>query len=70
MEADVRLHLEPFEEDARGPHRKVRGNEAAELWLGHAHRGPRNCTSRSSAMKRWPESIEMTWPVTALAAMR
>src|SRR5438270_10187482 len=70
MKADIGLHLERLENDSRRPHLEISGNEAAKFGLDCAHLGPRNWTSRSRLMKRWPESMVITWPVTAVASTR
>src|SRR5438034_8316675 len=70
VKADVGLNRERFEQDAGRSHLEALGDETRELGFGEAHASPKNCTSRSSARKRCPESITSTWPVTHLPSTK
>src|SRR5690242_10329217 len=69
VESNVRLDLQPFEEDAGGADLQIRRDQTGEdRFRGHSN--SRNWTSRSNPRKRWPESIVITCPVTASAPTR
>src|SRR5437660_421597 len=70
VETDVRLHLQRVQKDACRADLQMRRDQAQQFRLARAHSRSRNWTSLDSAMKRCPESIVSTWPVTALAPSR
>ena|SRR5438445_7782284 len=79
VEADVGLHAQRIEQNARGANLEPFGDEAGKLGFGEDQSSPRNCrspdgdknwTSRFSARNWWPESITSTCPVTLLAPAR
>src|SRR5688500_2445278 len=74
VKTDFGVDRQRFEQNSRRANLEPLGHQALEPDFAAAHcgapPGARNWTSRSSAMKRWPPSTTIVWPVTAVAPAR